>query len=193
MFRRFYALCALIVVMACAPSGPVDFKPLTFTRFQPIYFDVSSIEVVEEYKSPMRQPYVEHLLPYSPAEAMRVWVKDRLRAIGSNRTLQVIVKEGSVKTTTLSSKSWFAFDDKRRYDAVLTVELRIYGPSSAMSEASVIVTANRSIILNEKASVYERDAAFRQMIADMMETLNAELERNMFKYMANYINYSQNP
>lgn len=192
-----FSLCSLLALASCSDTGPVDFPPLSFNRYQPMYLNVSSIEVVEEYKSPQRPPYVEHLIPYSPADAMGIWVKDRLRAVGSDKQLQVIIKEGSVVVNQLkndrSLKDLLTIDQDKRYDAKLEVELRIYGPESAISLASVSAKAHRSVTMSENASLNQRNVVFRNLITDMMDSVNAELEMNMYRYMADYINYSQNP
>lgn len=206
MTRTRHIIAALIFLLlplaGCTfvgASSPVDYKPLSFKHYQPIYMAVSSIEIVEEYKSPMRPPYVEHLMPYSPAEAIRVWVRDRLRTTGSTRTMQVIVHDGGVMATSLSQStvgkytSWLPLSGgNRRYDAKLEVEMRVYD-RGVISEASIFATATRSITLPEDSSSGARNAAFRKMIGDMMEAFNAEMEKNMFMYMANYISYSQSP
>lgn len=196
--RSIAAGIALLFIGACSGDGsPVDFPPLTFTRYEPIFLDVSNIEIVDEYKSPTQPPYVEHLLPYSPAEAMRIWVKDRLRAIGSSKSLQVIIRDGSVKATELHKdngiEDFFTIDQDYRYDAVLEVELRIYEYGSPLSKANVSTTVRKSITMSENAGAQRRNGIFRKLIADMMDQANAELERNMFLYMGNYISYSQNP
>jgi len=196
--KKILTACAFLVLCSCGgDDSPVDFKPLTFVRFQPIYLNVSNIEYVQEYKSPMRAPNVEHLMPYSPEDAMHIWIKDRIRPVGPEKMLQVIIKDASVVAIELhkdsSFEDFFTVDQDRRYDAKLEVELRIYGSKSALSEANVSVKAARSVTMSENASLYRRNAIFRQLIADMMESVNAELEKNMYQYMGNYINYSQNP
>lgn len=182
-------------------SSPVEYPPLSFKRYQPIYMAVSSIEIVEEYKSPERPPYVEHLMPYSPTEALRIWVRDRLRTTGNSKTMQAIIHDASVLATDTSPPSkttgWLPnslkpFRPNRRYDAKLEVEMRIYN-QGVLSEASIFVTATRSITLPGSASENDMNLAFRNMIGDMMEYFNAEMEKNMFMYMSNYINYSQSP
>jgi hypothetical protein len=173
----------------------VDFPPLSFKRYQPIYLNVASIEFVDEYKSPMRSPHVEHLMPYSPAEAMRIWVKDRIRTTGSDRVLQVIIKDGRVTASQIhkdsSIEDFFTIDQDRRYEAALDVEMRVYGGQSALSEANVVVKATRAMTMSENASVWRRNYEFRKMIYEMMEAVNAELEKNIHQYMANHVNYTQ--
>ncbi len=195
--RLVLAACAAFGLTSCASESPVDFPPLSFLRYQPIFLNVTSIEFVDEYKSPMRSPYVEHLMPYSPADAMRIWVKDRIRAVGPDKVLQVIIKDGRVTASQIhkdsSIEDFFTVDQDRRYEAALDVEMRIYGSDGAMSEASVVVKATRSITMSENASVWRRNYEFRKMIFEMMEAVNAELEKNIYQYMGGHINYSRMP
>jgi hypothetical protein len=174
------------------PAPPPE---ISFTRYQPIYLDVASIEIVDEYKPPMQEPYVEHLLPFTPVDTMRTWVKDRLRAVGLNKSLQVIIKEASVISTKLplpEDKSSLTTIPNRRYDAKLVVEIRIYG-TDAMSEASIFITSTQANVISEGASLIERQAIFHRMLYALMESANAELERQIFKYFSKYIAYAQTP
>jgi len=169
---------------------------LNFTHYQPITFDVSNIDIIDEYKSPMHPPYVEHLLQVSPSDAMHIWVKDRLRSSGDDKTLQIVIKDASVVSSPPPPKSP---DDpapdthNRRYDARLEVEMRIYSTRIAMSEASISVVATQSANIAEEASIVERKALYRQMMFDLMDSTNAELEKQIFKYFIKYINYAQTP
>lgn len=190
--------CTLLLLTGCKSVHPVEYPPLHFTQYQPIYMTVSSIELVEDYKSSMRPPNVEHLIPYSPAEAMRIWTRDRLRtAASSKKTMQVIIRNGSVTASNGSSRAiswipWVGGGGNTRYDAKLEVELRIYG-EGVISEASVFINATRNATFSDKLSAADRNLAFRKLIADMMEEFNAETEKNMFMYFGNYISYSQSP
>jgi hypothetical protein len=191
--RNIFSCLMLMILAACQPVNPPAPPPLSFTRYQPIYLNVAKIDIIEEYKSPMQPPNVEHLLPTSPTEAMRIWVRDRLRATGNAKTLQITIKDASVIATPLPQpggiEGFFTNSQDKRYDAKLDVEMRIYG-GEAMSEASIEAVATRSITVAVKASVAERQAIFRRMIADLMESENAELEKNIYQYFGNSINFS---
>lgn len=165
---------------------------LTFSRYPVITFDVSNMNVVDEYKSPMHEPNVEHLIPMSPAEAMHIWVKDRIRTSGDDSTLQIVIKDASVVASAVPMPEGAETHD-RRYDARLEVEMRIYGKRIAMSEASITVVATQTNTIPEEASLAERKAVFKQMLFDLMDSANAELEKQIFKYMTRYINYAQTP
>lgn len=192
-------ITASLSLSACGGIGsPVQYKSLYFSQYQPIYMNVSSIEVVEEYKSPMRPPFVEHLLPYSPSEAVRIWARDRLRTAGDERTMQIIVRTGSVTAKSSGGGGisrqipLVSSGGQTTYDARLEVEMRLYG-ASAISEASVFVNATRTATLPSHADDHTRQILFRKLISDMMDEFNAEMEKNLFLYMGNYINYSYSP
>ena len=193
IFSIIAALTASLFLSACATPAPLPVQNISFTNYPAINIDVASIEVVEEYKSPLRTPNVEHLMPYSPAAAMKIWSKDRLKATGSAKLLQVAIIDAPVTVTDLPKtqgiNGLFTNDQDKRYDARLEVELRIYG-DSALSEASTNVVVTRSITIAENASVNVRKAAYNQLIFDLMKMLNEKLEKNMQEYMNNHINFA---
>ena len=196
MLKRFiiFLPALLLSLSGCEHPGPPLPPELSFTKYQPIYLDVGSIDFADEYQSPMAPPNVEHLIPYSPAEAFHIWIKDRLRAVGTNKSLQVIIKDASVLSTPIQQPDTGlipSVHNSNRYDSRLEVEMRIYSSNDAMSLASVHATATASITIDEKASLAERSTIFRKLISTLMENLNAEMERNIYQYFGNYINYSR--
>ena len=85
--RRASALLGLVlglVALAGCETPPPEsrFPEMTFAHLGPIRLDVAEIEVIETYRSPLAPPNVEHLAPTRPAEAVRRWAADRLRAEG---------------------------------------------------------------------------------------------------------------
>ncbi len=188
----FAYLMLIFGVAACSsPTPAVSQQPISFMQYPPINIDVSRIDMIEEYKSPFSSPNVEHLMPYSPADAMALWVKDRLHATGRDKILQITIKDASVKSIDLPKTTGltglFTNDQDKKYDGRLEVELRIYGDQPlSLADTSVIVT--RSITIPENASVNARKAAYIQMVQDMMKMLNDRLEANIRNYMGNYIN-----
>ncbi len=186
---------ALLLVSACegnVPAGP----SLNFKRYQPIYMNVATIKVVEDYQSPSRAPNVEHLMPYSPADAVHIWVKDRLRSTAQDKTLHVVIKDASVIDTTPAEPDGFAgvfsIGQTHNYKARLEIEFRIYG-EAALSEASINIVATRDMSMSGSASAATRNLHFREMIFDMMTVVNAELEKNIFEHLGAYVNFSMNP
>ena len=193
-FSKFFlAIVALFAITACTTSAPTTPTPtINFSDSPKINVNVAQIEVIEAYKSPFAAPNIEHLMPYSPADAMQLWIKDRLRAVGSDKLLQITIVDAHVIESKLPKtqglKGLFTIDQDKKYDARLEVEMRIYG-DAALSEADTSVSVTRSITIPENASVNSRTAAYVKMIHDLMEIMDARLEKNMHEYMNNYISY----
>ena len=192
---RFFAIVALFFATACATPQPQSTNALDFSKEPTINLNVANIEIIEAYQSPFAAPNIEHLMPTSPTEAMKIWVHDRLRATGSSKLLQVTIVDAPVIATDLPKtrgiKGVFTVDQDKKYDARLEVELRIYG-DGAISEANTSVAVTRTITIPENASVNSRRAAYEKMIKDMMEMLDNKLEKNIQSYFGNYLSYSGN-
>lgn len=171
---------------------PPPLPEMHFTRYQPIYLDVGNVDIVDEYKSPEHPPYVEHLMPISPAEAMHIWVKDRLRAAGADKSLQIIIKDASVTSNEPPPAGLTDPPPNRLYKARLEVEMRVYG-SDAMSEANIDVIAHQELSLSDSTSLEDRKRLYYRFIYDLMTQANAELEKEIFAYFPKYILYGKTP
>ncbi len=195
-FRLFSAaaLSLTLILAACQePAGIAPFSAPSFAQSTPIQLDVAIIEVIDEYQPPMKSPNVDQFFAVTPAEAVRSWARDRLRNVGGTRTLQVVIKDASVVQKNLPTakgmQGAFRDDQAERYDARLEVELRIYG-TGAMSEANISTVATRSLSVSEKASLADRERAFQTILNDLMASINAELEKNIYQYFGQYISYA---
>lgn len=190
--KVFSAIAAITFISACATSpAPTVTQVPNFTKSPLINLDVSKIEVVEAYKAPFAAPNIEHLMPYTPADAVQIWVKDRLRASGNNnKLLQVNIIDASVIEQKLPKTGGiagvFTIDQDRKYEARLEVEIRVYG-GKPLSEADTSIIVTRSITLPENASADSRKAAYIQMLNDMMEIVDTKLDKNIHDYLGNYI------
>ena len=192
-FKSLY-LAALLLAFGCAPAPqPLNYPPISFASRTPITLDVVDIDVVSEYKPTMQPPYVEHLFPVTPVSALQQWAGDRLRAAGTDKRLQVIIKDASVKEEKLpitkGVKGAFTKDQAAQYTGNIVIELRIYG-DKPLSLANTEVHSTRSKTLPEGASVAQRDQLFYDLTKQMMNDVNAELEKNIQQYFSNYIHYN---
>lgn len=179
------------LVLAVAPSAAgAQSRPaqgFDFQRQGPIVLDVVQIEVVDSYTEPMREPNVEHLLAVSPSDAVRLWTADRLRAGGSVGRARVVIVDASVKEAQLPRtdgvRGWFTKDQSERYDAVLTVEVRVEGPGGFTGVTTVTVT--RSATVAEDVSLAEREKAMLSLVqalaADLDVQLDAAIKSNLFR------------
>lgn len=190
----FLAIAALFLFSCSSPTPPSASLP-NFSHLPKINMDVAGIEVIEAYESTMRSPNIEHIMPYTPADTIQLWVKDRLNAAGKDKLMQVNIIDASVKEENLPRtkgvKGLFTVDQEKRYDVRIEVELRIYG-GSALSEANTSVIVTGSSTIPENASVNYREGAYKKLVNNAMTMLNQKLESNIREYMNNHIVFLNN-
>lgn len=191
--RRLMPLLLLTLAACQTAPAPPPLPDMVFTRYQPIYLDVGNADIVDEFKSPMRAPNVEHLVPVSPSEAMHSWVHDRIKATGASKSLQIVIKDASIVSHPPENPNVLLGPaPNRRYDAKLDVDMRIYG-TDAMSEADINVIATQTITISDSTSLEERKRIFYRMVYDLMESANAEFEKQIFSHFTRYVLYAQTP
>jgi len=133
------------------------------------------------------EPYSEQGFTFTPASAVRNWVKTRLVADGTPGIVRVILLDASLKRQELKTKGgvkgWFSDDQKYRYDG--RIHLRIvhqpsnpqHGASQAEAQASAYFT------MPEDATVNQLEEKAGEMVRGLMQRTELELENNMLRYM----------
>lgn len=186
-------LMAFLLIGCQNTPAPASYAAPSFSSLPKLSFNVAKVEVDEEYNSPMRTPNVEHLFPTTPAQAVHIWVNDRIQATGSGGQMLFIIKDASVVETALPVKKGvegaFTNEQASRYDAKLIVEARIYSQDQAVSTASTDVTITLSRTLPENATLEQHDRLFNEMTNTMMQMFNQQMEQNMGSYFGNYRAY----
>ena len=189
---RALAAFALLFVAACQPAPQsYTLSPVTFRSQPVIRINVAKINVVEDYISPVSAPNVEHQMSTPPAQGVKIWVSERLQAVGTSGTLDVVITNASVKENKLPVKQGvrglFTDDQSERYDANLAVTLRLYDGENAMSRSQGDVNVSRSRTINEKASLADREKLWHDMSTEMVQSYDREAEVRLRQYFANYL------
>ena len=194
--KKIIAILALTLTVAACQEAPEGYKPgpLAFEQssIPPLNVNVATIKITDGYHPPLRAPNVDQDFPIAPDSAIRRWVAARLKATGSSGVMEVIINDAAVKEaklpTTKGMKGLFKDEQDARYNAHIAVTYRLYTGDQAMSNASGDVEVTRSHTINEKATVYERDALFQQMTQDMMADFDRESMGRLHQYFAPYLN-----
>lgn len=181
-FNRRTALAGLsgLVLAGCTTPPPAPRYPeLTFTHLPPIRLDAARLEIVDGFKSPFALPNVEHLMPVSPAAAMRRWAQDRLLPVGSGGQIVFTVADAAVIETPLAAtpglRGAVTKDQSERYDARLEVLITVDGGDNRR-RGEVTAEAMRSRTVPEGISLNEREKIWFQMTEDLVTNMNGELE-----------------
>lgn len=183
--RLSWAAAGLASLAACA--APVD-PPATigFADRPPLVLDVVAIET--EDRRPPAENGVDRLFPQPPAEVVRAWVRDRLRASGSGGTLRVTLRTARVTETPVEPAGGVRalFSPERRYEAVVDLSLEIADASGAR-RSRVTTTLRRARTVSDNVSVNEREAIWHEMARALGETLDRTLETEIRKEFGSWL------
>ncbi len=187
-----FGMGLLLVLASCTTLEPkYDVSPPSFKNTQPISIDVSDIRVREEYQPDPQRHHVEKYFPTTPAEGVKFWVQDRLKATGSSRILEVVILDASVVHKDLPTKAGFndAFyeEPSEQFDGRIAVELKIYGDQGSLPEANIQAEVSNMRQLKEDASPEQRDGLYAEITRDLLTKLDKSLENRIRQYFSKYL------
>jgi len=192
-FNRRTALAGLsgLVLAGCTTPSPAPRYPeLTFTHLPPIRLDAAALEIVDGFKPRFASPNVEHLMPVSPAAAMRRWAADRLRPVGRGGRIVFTIADAAVTETMLARtpgvRGVVTTDQSERYDATLKVDITVDGGDNRR-RGEVSAEAMRSRTVPEGISLNEREKIWFQMTEDLATDMNGELEAAIRSFLQPFL------
>tara|TARA_R110002110_G_scaffold415852_1_gene658117 strand:- start:22304 stop:22903 length:600 start_codon:yes stop_codon:yes gene_type:complete len=192
-FNRRTALAGFsgLVLAGCTTPSPAPRYPeLTFTHLPPIRLDAAELEIVDGFKSPFASPNIEHLMPVSPATAMRRWARDRLLPVGSGGRIVFTIADAAVIETPLAPtpglRGAVTKDQSERYDARLEVQITVDG-GDTRRRGEVTAEAMRSRTVAEGISLNEREKIWFQMTEDLVTNMNGELETAIRSFLQPFL------
>tara|TARA_A100001037_G_scaffold285747_1_gene293378 strand:+ start:125 stop:757 length:633 start_codon:yes stop_codon:yes gene_type:complete len=173
-------------LFACS-SPPLQKTSLSlhFKDIPPYLVDVAAIEVINRYRSPFNDPYVEHLSPVTPADAIRSWASARFRAVGQEGTLLVTIADGSIEGKSLDTnkdfKALFILEQGANFVGTLSVTLEVLDAQNA-SLGSIVAYSSASRTLAEDASLTDRDYAMFYVTQALLDAFDSEASRQIDKH-----------
>jgi len=182
---------AALFLSACS-SPPLQKTKLSLhiNDSRPYLVDVAGIEVINRYRSPFNDPYVEHLSPVSPAEAVRVWAGTRFRPVGEEGTLLVTINDASIEGRSLDTnkdfKALFISEQGAKLIGMLSVTLEILNEENT-SLGSVVAYASASRTLAEDASLTDRDYAMFHLTQALLDAFDFEASRQLDQHFGLFL------
>lgn len=184
---------ALLALSACQ-EAPTAYTPTPFAfenSVAPTPVKLGKIDVVNHFQSPMKRPHIEQDMRVSPEKAIEAWLDHRLRAAGGAGRFEVTINDASVVETPLKKtegvKGFFTDDQDARYDAHISVTFRAYDGSSNAAKAVADVEVKRFITIHEKATVFERQQRYHEMLQAMMVDFDREANARFAQYFGGYV------
>ncbi len=191
MIRRLTVFVGLLLLTACVttPERP-RYAEITFQHLTPIKLNVGEIRVVNEYRSPLKSPNVEHELPVKIDQSVRRWAQDRLQAVGSSGAYAVLtIKDASAverdlpKTSGL--KGLFTKDQSALYEFNVSAELELVSINGSKGLATAQSMRKKSI--SEEATLNERDRMYFDQTEALMRDFDLEMEKNIRTFLGLFI------
>lgn len=191
--RALLIVSTIAALNACKKPEYYDITAPSFRNSPTINLDVAEIRTVDNVQTTPGK-HIENEFPTSPRQALDIWVKDRLRASGTENVLDVLVYQAEATQQDLPLKKGlkgaFTKEPSERYDTVLEVELRVYTPDSNISQAAVRSRATISRELLEGSGPERRKELFAQMVRDLINQLDNSLEQRISENFTRFIKYN---
>ena len=190
--RAFLAFAVAGIGLAACESAvqPQRFPEITFAHKAPIALDVAAIEIADTYRPPMAAPNVDHLAPTPPANAVRQWAADRLKAVGQSGVARLVIIDGSLTETPLAGKGGvvgaFTTEQSERYEGAVEAKLEIDDPRYGRTGFAA-ARATRSSTIAENATLTERETLWFDLVETMMRDFDAEMQRNVDQYLKQWV------
>ena len=190
----FMSFCAFAVftVASCSLNSPkVAYQDIVYSSFASYSLDVGSLEIVETYEPPLVPPYVEHLVPISPGEALRRWASHTLRPVGESGTVRVTISKASMVGQHLDVdqdfKSIFTREQAGKYTASIEITIDILD-ERRISRAYANAEAEASATIFEDATLAERDKILFELINTLLQTVQSSISPGIEKFLFPYLN-----
>ena len=185
--RRSVLLTAPLVaagaLLPCLSSGlAAPPAMLSFKDKLPVSLDVAGIEVEDATPTMAADPDLQQQLQITPADAVRLWAADKLKAAGSDGRARLVVRDATLKQTHLKVRTgvsgWFHKDQSERYDGHVAVELVVDHPARRFN-GTASAEASRSFTVTEGTKVEERRALILQLVQDLMNDIDTAMDKSI--------------
>ena len=185
------SLVGFLVVSACESHPPSSVnRDITFTHLKPYLLNVASLEIVNAYKTPYEDPYVEHLVPISPSTAARQWATHLLHPVGKEGVVRVTISDAQIILEALGVnqdfKSLFTTEQAARYHARIEITIDILDERH-ISRAYASGVATTSNTVSEGASLAERDEILIELTETLLDTFNTAIAPQIEQFLAPYL------
>ena len=184
--KFFIIIFAFILTIACETQVQSEkFPSVTFVHLAPIKLNVSQIDVVVQYRPPLRAPNVEHFFPTQPTAAIKRWAKDRLRAVGASGKAQLVILNASAIEKQLLTKknlvSTFINQQNKRYDATVHVRLDI---SNVQGQGTTEAHTTRFTTVRENITINKRNRIWFDLTETLLQEFNTVMEEKIRKHLS---------
>ncbi len=191
MPTRFHLLMPLLLfALACSPRvEPPPVPDFAFDDRPPIGVAVASVDIINEYKPPLKAPNVEHEFRAVPTQVARSWARARLEKGGPQGSFVFRIEDASVIEKELPTqtglKDFIYKEQSRELIATLDVDLEYDVPwNQEVRTGKISVSAESTTTLLEGMTLAEIDTAYFKMLEALGEQLDTQMQARLREVFA---------
>lgn len=148
--------------------------------------NVAEVQVISAYAAP---PDAEAAVPFAPKQALELWAKTHVRAVGRRGQARIVIRDASITARRVERREgryqdMFRRHPFERYEAVLELELQIRDDAGNV-RAQIVARGTHARFLMEDYRDYQRErtaqlqALTDEIIAAALKRLETEVRTNM--------------
>ena len=183
--RIYLTFAFVFLIAACSPRvEPPPVPDFTFDNRPPLGVPVETVDIINTYKPPLREPNVEHEFRAVPAQVARSWARARLEKGGPSGSFKLRIEDASVIEKELPTKTGlrdFIFKEQsRELVSTLDVKLEYEVPwRQQVRTGTISVTAESTTTLLEGMTLAEIDTAYFKMLEALGERLDEQMQARL--------------
>ena len=188
MFRRLrptLLLLPLLALAACAAREErFDPPALTFDDRPTLDFVVGLVEIEQRYQPAGGTPFIDHLMPYSPADGLEALLEAKIQAIGDVGVIRAVIEDASMKEEPLETTGGltgvFKKEPEFRLQGRVEVSLERLDEQGRVA-TKVGTAASRTTTIPEDVGFVERQRLAYELVKKLIDDLDRGLEENARK------------
>ncbi len=180
----------LTALVGCTTESPfVEFADITFRHLPPINLRVVDIQIDDKVTPNVLAPHVGHKFPVPPVKALRRWAEDRLQAAGSKGTARFTILEADAIEEHFKIddgiRATFTNEQSENYLVTVSASLEVFD-ENGIRRAFIKAKSERRQTVAEDITLTGRRKVWFAITERLMAEFNAEMERNIQRYMTEF-------
>lgn len=179
---RALAVAALLSLTACMGAKAPPREKMTFDSIEPFPLYVASYEIrnqTPEASGFMPQEQEDGFVA-SVNRTVDDYLHSRFSSVGTNGKFLAVLKEASLRKSTLPSENkvgaWMKVDNRDRYDVKVVVHMAVYGVDR-FEEKSIDIIANRMVTIPEHVTLAERERLQMEALDSLLDDLDGSIQQ----------------
>ena len=188
--RQALAMMILLTLGGCATESPfAEFADITFRHMPTINLRVVDIQIENKVARNVLAPHVGHKFPVTPGDALRRWGEDRLRPAGSKGTARFTILEADAIEERFKIddgiRATFTKEQSENYLVTVSASLEVLD-ENGIRRAFIKAKAEPRQTVAEDITLTGRRKIWFAITERLMAEFNAEMERNIQRYMTEF-------